>query len=188
MAGSFRIFKARAPRDAGLQDGEACYAIALGSNRSRSRRTTPEALIGAAMAALDRSPLRLLAASATIGSAPVGPSRRRYANAAAIIVTALDPPALLAHLKALERGFGRRAGQRWGARTIDLDIILWSGGRWTRRDLHVPHRAFAERRFVLGPLATIAPRWRDPTTGRNVRHNLARAIRPKPVDPAGKRH
>jgi 2-amino-4-hydroxy-6-hydroxymethyldihydropteridine diphosphokinase len=160
----------------------------LGSNQARARHLTPAALIHAAMAALDAPPLRLLAASTTIASAPVGPSLRRYANAAALIATDLGPPALLAYLKALERAFGRRDGQRWGARTIDLDIALWSGGRWRRRGLTVPHSAYRTRAFVLVPLAQIAPGWRDPAGGLTVRHHLARLNMPKPVDRIGKRH
>jgi 2-amino-4-hydroxy-6-hydroxymethyldihydropteridine diphosphokinase len=139
------------------------------------------------MAALDLAPLRLAAASPIITSRPLGPSLRLYANAAAIVETALPPPALLAHLKALERRFGRRNGRRWGARTLDLDIIFWSGGRWDRRALQVPHRDFRQRGFVLSPLAAIAPSWRDPATGLAVRHLLARISRSKPVDRTGKR-
>ena len=63
---------------------------------------------------------------------------------------------MLSMLKAIERDFGRRRGQRWGARVIDLDIILWSGGRWRSPGLIVPHSAYAARDFVLHPLATIA--------------------------------
>jgi 2-amino-4-hydroxy-6-hydroxymethyldihydropteridine diphosphokinase len=138
------------------------------------------------MAALDKPPLKVCATSPVIGSAPLGPSLRRYANAAAIVETSLSPPALLAHLKALERAFGRRNGQRWGARTLDLDIILWSAGRWDERGLHVPHKAFRQRAFVLSSLARIAPLWRDPVTGLRVRYLLARMGRSKPVDRIGK--
>ncbi|HEX7784030.1 MAG TPA: 2-amino-4-hydroxy-6-hydroxymethyldihydropteridine diphosphokinase [Sphingobium sp.] len=164
----------------------ASYAIALGSNRPLSAQLPPRALLVAAMATLGRPPLKLRATSSVIGSAPLGPSLRHYANAAAIVETSLSPPALLLHLKALERSFGRRNGQRWGARTLDLDIVLWSDGRWDGRALHVPHKAFRQRAFVLSPLASIAPLWRDPVTGLRIRHLLARAGRPKPVDRIGK--
>jgi len=164
----------------------ASYAIALGSNRPLSARLTPQALVIAAMAALDQLPLKLCATSPVIGSAPLGPSLRRYANAAAIVETDLSPPALLLRLKTLERTFGRRSGQRWGARTLDLDIILWSGGRWDQRGLHVPHEAFRQRAFVLSPLTSITPLWRDPVTGLRIRHLLARTRQSKPVDRIGK--
>lgn len=140
------------------------YVIALGSNRRHGRFGAPEAVIAAALAQLDG----VVAASRVVRSRPVGPSRRRYANAAAVIETMLDPPALLARLKAVETGFGRRRGQRWGARVIDLDIILWSGGLWVSPGLVIPHPAFRARPFVLDPAAAIAPRWRDPVSGLSI--------------------
>jgi 2-amino-4-hydroxy-6-hydroxymethyldihydropteridine diphosphokinase len=146
------------------------YVIGLGSNR-RGRHGAPEREVRAALAALGR----VVAASRIVASAPLGPSIRRFANAVALIETDETPPELLDRLKAIEADFGRRRGQRWGARVIDLDIILWSGGSWADERLNVPHAHFRERRFVLGPLATIAPGWRDPITGRTVRQ-LARAV------------
>ncbi|HWK35505.1 2-amino-4-hydroxy-6-hydroxymethyldihydropteridine diphosphokinase [Sphingomonas sp.] len=128
----------------------------------------------AALALLDP-----VAVSRVITSAPMGPSLRRYANAAAIIESAESPDALLRRLKAIERDFGRRRGRRWGARVIDLDIILWSGGAWRGPGLIVPHIGFRDRGFVLGPLAAIAPAWRDPVSGLTVRHLLARLCRPR---------
>src|SRR3546814_15738000 len=86
------------------------------------------------------------------------------ANAAALVETGLPPPALLKRLKEIEADFGKRAGQRWGARTLDLDIVLWSGGLWSDRSLTIPHPSFRDRNFVLAPLPQIAPRWRDPVT------------------------
>ena len=73
--------------------------------------------------------VRVIDAAPTIESDPIGPSIRRYANSAAVIETPLEPPELLALLKRIERKLGRRpGGQRWRARVLDLDIILWSGG------------------------------------------------------------
>jgi 2-amino-4-hydroxy-6-hydroxymethyldihydropteridine diphosphokinase len=146
------------------------YAIALGSNR-RGRHGGPAAEIAAALAAIGG----VVAASPTIASTPLGPSIRRFANAAALIDTDEAPPALLARLKAIERALGRRRGKRWGARVIDLDILLWSGGAWASPGLVVPHPAFRDRDFVLRPLGRIAPGWRDPLTGRTVRQ-LAHAV------------
>lgn len=145
------------------------YAIALGSNR-RGRHGSPEAEIAAALAALGG----VVAVSPLLRTPPLGPSKRRFANAAALIESDEDPPALLARLKAIERGFGRRRGRSWGARVIDLDIILWSGGAWGGPELTVPHAAFRERDFVLRPLLAVAPGWRDPVTGRSVRQIAAR--------------
>lgn len=107
--------------------------------------------------------------SPIIRTPPLGPSIRRFANAAALVDSDLAPPAMLAWLKAIERDLGRRRGRRWGARPIDLDIILWSGGTWHARALTIPHSAFRSRDFVLIPLAAIAGGWRDPVTRRSIR-------------------
>jgi 2-amino-4-hydroxy-6-hydroxymethyldihydropteridine diphosphokinase len=115
----------------------------------------------------------------------LGPGGRSYANAAAIVTTKLEPPALLAALKTVERSFGRRRGRRWGPRVLDLDILLWSEGPWAGDSLIVPHPAMRDRLFVLGPLAEIAPGWRDPITSLTVRQLLARLGRRKPASPRG---
>ena len=109
----------------------------------------------------------------------LGPAGRDFANAAAILASDLDPPDLLAQLKALERSFGRRGGRRWAARVLDLDIVLWSEGAWAGDGLTIPHPAFRERRFVLDPLAEIAPGWRDPLTGLKVRQLHRRLLAPR---------
>jgi 2-amino-4-hydroxy-6-hydroxymethyldihydropteridine diphosphokinase len=150
------------------------YAIALGSNRP-GRHGGPADEVRAAVAAL-ATISRVVAVSPIISTAPVGPSIRRYTNAAALIACDALPPLLFARLKAIEHAFGRRAGQRWGARVIDLDIILWSEGAWGSRALTVPHPAFRQRDFVLGPLVRLVPDWRDPLTGLTIRQ-LARRQR-----------
>lgn len=145
------------------------YAIALGSNRP-GRHGPPERELAAALVALGG----VIAVSPVLRTPPLGPSKRRFANAVALIESAESPPALLARLKSIERAFGRRRGQSWGARVIDLDIILWSGGAWTSPGLVVPHALFRTRDFVLRPLAAIAPDWRDPISHLRIRHLLAR--------------
>jgi 2-amino-4-hydroxy-6-hydroxymethyldihydropteridine diphosphokinase len=115
-----------------------------------------------------------LAISRTIATAPLGPSSRRFANAVVILESKEAPRALLARLKAIESSFGRRSGRRWGARVIDLDIILWSGGQWSDAVLTIPHATFRERRFVLDPLKSLVPQWRDPVSGLTVRQLAAR--------------
>jgi 2-amino-4-hydroxy-6-hydroxymethyldihydropteridine diphosphokinase len=157
------------------------YAIALGSNRPHGRFGRPESILAAAMAYLQANDVVLYAASSTQQSAPLGPSQRRYANAAALISTALSPLDLLSLFKQIERAFGRRRGQRWGGRVLDLDIILWSGGLWQSPALSIPHPHWQGRRFVTGPLAMIAGDWRDPVTGLNVRHIATRIGRPSRV-------
>ncbi|MCK8458403.1 2-amino-4-hydroxy-6-hydroxymethyldihydropteridine diphosphokinase [Sphingomonas faeni] len=153
------------------------YAVALGSNR-RGRHGSPECEIAAALEALGD----IIARSPTIASVPLGPSNRRYANAVALIETAEDPATLLVRLKRIERAFGRRPGRRWGSRVIDLDIVLWSGGAWFSPGLIVPHAAFRTRGFVLGPLAGLVPKWRDPLTGRTIRQLAQSVDRKRPRD------
>ena len=153
------------------------YIVALGSNMQLSGVGGPRAVLGAAIEAFAADDEQdVLAISPTIESEPVGPSQRRYANAAMLAASPLSPPDVLALLQAVERDFGRkRRGQRWRARTLDLDIVLWSGGIWVSPDLAIPHPAFRERPFVLHPAAHIAPRWRDPLTGLTLRQLAARA-------------
>ncbi len=160
-----------------------CYAIALGSNRWHGHHGGPAAIIAAALDDLGRAGIVVTATSAIFSSPALGPSRRHYANAAALVKTELDPPDLLALLKSIELAFGRRPGQRWGARVLDLDIILWSGGRWSSPTLAIPHMQWRHRRFVTDPLAQIAPDWSDPLDRRTVRHIAYRLRRAQPVDP-----
>nr|WP_208411874.1 2-amino-4-hydroxy-6-hydroxymethyldihydropteridine diphosphokinase [Sphingomonas naasensis] len=141
----------------------------MGSNR-RGRHGSPEAEIAAALGALGG----VVAVSPLLRTAPLGPSKRRFANAVALIESDETPPELLARLKAIERAFGRRRGRSWGARVIDLDIVLWSGGTWGEPGLTVPHAAFRARDFVLRPLLAVAPDWRDPVSGLRVRQLAAR--------------
>ncbi|MCW3847273.1 2-amino-4-hydroxy-6-hydroxymethyldihydropteridine diphosphokinase [Sphingomonas sp. LB-2] len=148
--------------------GITSYAIALGSNRP-GRHGPPRRELMAALAEL--APV---AASPILDTPPLGPSIRRYANAVAIIETDEDPPALLARLKGIERAFGRRPGRRWGARVLDLDILLWSEGAWSGPGLTIPHPQFRGRGFVLDPLVRVVPDWRDPLSGRTVRQLCAR--------------
>ncbi|WP_287980317.1 2-amino-4-hydroxy-6-hydroxymethyldihydropteridine diphosphokinase [Sphingomonas sp.] len=151
------------------------YAIGLGSNR-RGRHGGPANEVRAALAAIGG----VVAVSPVIVTPPLGPSIRRFANAAALIQCTETPPQLLARLKRIEAAFGRRRGRRWGARVIDLDILLWSEGRWRTRHLVVPHTALAERAFALQPLRHIAPDWRHPLRGRTVRQLAARIDRRRP--------
>lgn len=122
------------------------------------------------------------ASSRIIASDPVGPSHREYANSAAIITSALTPHAMLDILQSTERMFGRHGrGQRWSARVLDLDIILWSGGIVADSVLSIPHPEFRRRTFVLGPVTQIAGDWRDPITGLAIKHLNARLTKPRPI-------
>ena len=155
------------------------YAIALGSNR-RSRHGSPAATLNAAAAAL--AELGEVESLSAIRATPaLGPAGRAFANAVVLLRTGLAPDALLTALKQVERRFGRRNGRRWGPRVLDLDIILWSDGAWSGPGPIVPHPDYRRRRFVLEPLAEIAPSWRDPLTGATVRQTLARLTAPRPA-------
>lgn len=158
------------------------YLIALGSNQRHPVLGPPERIVAEAFAALEMVDIDVFAHSHIVSSAPIGPSARRYANAAAIIASPLDPPALLERLHEIEAHFGReRRGQAWRSRILDLDIILWSGGMWVSSNpaLAIPHAHMHERSFVLGPASEIAPDWRDPISGLALRHLKARYKRAK---------
>jgi len=157
------------------------YLIGLGSNRPHGRYGVPAKIVAAVL-----KDLRPLAASAIVETAPIGPSSRMFANAAALIETTLSPSDLLQYLKAIEQRLGRRRGQRWGARVLDLDILLWSGGRWISRGLAIPHPHLHERRFALDPLLQIAPDWKIPGHG-TVRQCAARLTRRRPIHRSGRR-
>ena len=135
----------------------------------------PRRIIARIIGKLGLSPV-----SRIIDSRPIGPSQRTYANAVGVMESKLKPPALLAKLKKIERKAGRRPGKRWGARPLDLDIIMWSGGIWASPGLTIPHLEFRKRRFVLAPLVEIASGWRDPVTHLTARQLLARLDRKRP--------
>jgi 2-amino-4-hydroxy-6-hydroxymethyldihydropteridine diphosphokinase len=155
--------------------GTASYLLALGSNR-RSRFGSPERTVAAALAAI----AGVRAVSPVLRTPAMGPSARAFANAVALVESDEEPPAMLGRVKAIERAFGRRPGRRWGARVIDIDLVLWSGGTWAGPGLVVPHPAYRTRGFVLRPLVAVAPGWRDPVGGRTPRQLLALVDRRAP--------
>ena len=153
------------------------YAIAIGSNRSHGRFGRPAAVVEAAIARLDRE-FGLFDASPIILNPAHGGAGRDFANAIALVESELEPREMLGRLKSMEREFGRRAGRHWGPRVLDLDLVLWSGGRFRSRDLTIPHTQLGKRGFVLQPLAAIAPGWRieGSVTARHLAQRLARAV------------
>ena len=153
------------------------YAIAIGSNRPHGRFGRPAAVVEAAIARLDAE-FGLFDASPIVLNAAYGGAGRDFANAVALVESSLEPPAVLSGLKSLEREFGRRRGRRWGPRVLDLDIALWSGGRFRSRSLSIPHPHLADRSFVLHPLAAIAPSWR--IGALTIRHLADRLARRRP--------
>ncbi|MFC0204407.1 2-amino-4-hydroxy-6-hydroxymethyldihydropteridine diphosphokinase [Novosphingobium soli] len=160
------------------------YLVALGSNMRHPRYGTPRRVLAAAVAAMAEEEFSVLALSPMIESAPLGPSHRRYANAVAAVSSRLKPDDALERLHQVEHSFGRcRRGQAWGARVLDLDIVLWSGGahvaRADRAELVIPHAAFRHRRFVLDPAAALGGDWRDPLTHLTLRQLRARLTKPR---------
>ena len=152
------------------------YVVALGSNMRVPGIGGPRQVLRAAIAMLADREMDIRAVSRIVDSAPVGPSLRRYANAAAVLQADYEPPHMLEVLHSVEHALGRRRmGEAWRARTLDLDLVLWSGGVWDSRHLVIPHPRFRERGFVLRPAAEVAPFWRVPLTGLTLRQLAARA-------------
>ena len=100
------------------------------------------------------------------------PTRGWFLNLVAEAETELPPAELLAHTKAVENALGRVWTVPKGPRTIDIDILLYGDGVVQTAALEIPHPRMAERRFVLAPLADLAPDLRHPGTHRTVREML----------------
>jgi 2-amino-4-hydroxy-6-hydroxymethyldihydropteridine diphosphokinase len=159
--------------------------VALGANLPAGD-LSPAQTVARAIGALAGLPGRVAAASRVYATpcmpAGAGPD---YANAVVRLATPLSPEALLAELHALEARHARRRETRWGARTLDLDLLDWGGAvrpdratwaRWAGLDaeaqrlrapeeLILPHPRMQSRAFVLVPLAEISPDWRHPVLG-----------------------
>lgn len=132
--------------------------VALGSNLGDTSATLDEALADIRALPLVRS----VTASAVISSTAItltgpDPSKPRYANAVALVDTDLAPSVLLAALNEIESRHGRVRDERWGDRTLDLDIVAY--GTVTSDDprLTLPHPRAHERDFVLDPWLEVAP-------------------------------
>jgi 2-amino-4-hydroxy-6-hydroxymethyldihydropteridine diphosphokinase len=140
--------------------------IGLGSNLGDRG-----AMLEGAIAALAATPgVCVSRVSSFRDTEPVGgpPGQGPYLNAAAALETTLDPFELLRVLRAIEARFGRVRTVRWGERTLDLDLLLFDDRIIRTPELTVPHPRLAGRRFVLEPLAEVAPEVVEPVTGRTV--------------------
>jgi 2-amino-4-hydroxy-6-hydroxymethyldihydropteridine diphosphokinase len=193
-----------------IPSGPVTALVALGANLPAPSGPPAETL-RRGLAALDGPEMRLVAASRLYATPCMPPGAGPdYVNAVAMVETALTPAATMARLHAIEAAHGRERLDRWGARTLDLDLLDHAGAvlpdaatwaRWadlpeearraaTPDRLVLPHPRLTERAFVLVPLAEIAPDWRHPVLDRRAADLVAdlgpadrAAIRP--LDPAG---
>ncbi|MEX0329683.1 MAG: 2-amino-4-hydroxy-6-hydroxymethyldihydropteridine diphosphokinase [Ruegeria sp.] len=167
--------------------------IALGGNLSL-RGHGPRVTLEQSLSAMVEAGLVIRAASRFFATPcfpeGAGPD---YVNAAVLIETDLDPGQLLDLLHRIEHDFGRAREQRWGMRTLDLDLVCWGDlvlpdGREHQRwltlapedqvksapdQLILPHPRLQDRAFVLVPMADVAPDWSHPVLGLTVRQMVA---------------
>jgi 2-amino-4-hydroxy-6-hydroxymethyldihydropteridine diphosphokinase len=151
-----------------MRDGGEIVFVALGANLGDR-----EATFAAVVRALElESDLLLLGASTVYETDPIGPpGQGAYLNAVLGLRSWLAPLALLRRLQAIEAALGRdraRPSQRWGPRTIDLDLLFYGDRCIDLPDLTVPHPRVHERAFVLMPLAELAPSLVHPRLGATI--------------------
>jgi len=162
--------------------------IGIGSNLAVVPFVSPLHTAAAALTRLPALGIAIVRHSRWYLSEPVPPSDQPwYVNAVAIVETRLPPLALLDSLLALEARFRRRRGAPNAARTLDLDLLDYDGRRMATPRLVLPHPRLDRRRFVLAPLAEVAPGWRHPRLGEDAAGLLARLPPGQRVRPLGER-
>jgi 2-amino-4-hydroxy-6-hydroxymethyldihydropteridine diphosphokinase len=128
--------------------------IAIGSNLGNRKENYLEAL--ARIAKLPKT--RIIKESSVYESEPLGDSKEWYVNGVIEIETEFKPEMLLKKLKNIERAMGRKkVRKRWGARIMDLDILLYDTAVLNKKNLKIPHPELHARKFVLVPLSEVAP-------------------------------
>jgi 2-amino-4-hydroxy-6-hydroxymethyldihydropteridine diphosphokinase len=136
------------------------YVIGLGANLGDRLGTLCAALAGfSALGNVQR-------ASAVYETAAVGPPQPDYLNAAVLLDSSLEPGALMTALLGIEREHGRERRERWGPRTLDLDLLFSPGLALDQPDLTLPHPGLASRAFALAPLLDVVPHAVEPSSGR----------------------
>src|SRR5581483_3809234 len=145
--------------------------IGIGSNLGDRKANALEAVDR-----LSKMPTtRVVRASSLYESEPLGDAKTWFVNSVVELETVFPPDELLRRLKAIEKAMGRKRvrGKRWGSRVIDLDILLCDQEMVEKRTLKVPHPEMHKRRFVLLPLAELAPQVVHPQLGQSVSALLA---------------
>ena len=145
--------------------------LSLGSNLGDREHN-----LAAALKRLPAPDLRILRVSSTYETEPVDYTAQRwFLNLVVEAETGLFPMQLLARVGKIERALGRVRTVPKGPRTIDIDILLYGNAVVRGAKLEIPHPCMHERRFVLAPLADLAPDLRHPVTHRTVREMLEAA-------------
>ncbi|TBH20746.1 2-amino-4-hydroxy-6-hydroxymethyldihydropteridine diphosphokinase [Thermus thermamylovorans] len=143
--------------------------VALGANLGNRSGYLLQAL-----SFLSRLPqTRLVRLSPVYETEPVGPPQPPYLNLVAEVETGLSPQDLLQALLRIERALGRKRRERWGPRTIDLDLLLYGDLVLREEGLEVPHPRLHERAFILVPLCDLVPEGRHPLLGQTFAELLA---------------
>ena len=152
-------------------DSQGRIYLSLGSNLGDRRRHLLAGLRG-----LDAAGVRPVACSPLYRTEPVGgPPQDDFLNLVLEVETALEPRALLQVAQQVEHRLGRRPqGERGGPRSLDIDLLLYRDLTVDEPGLQVPHPRYPQRRFVLVPLAQLAPDQVHPTTGASVAELLER--------------
>ncbi len=149
--------------------------LALGSNLGDRARHLQDAVD--ALAAT--TGLQVVAVSRVYETAPVGgPAQDAYLNAVVAIDTDLDPYALLAVAQSCEHAAHRVRVERWGPRTLDVDVLLYDDVQLDDPVLTIPHPRMWERGFVLAPLRDVAPELVEPSASWQGVHEAAVALSP----------
>ncbi|MGC6511621.1 MAG: 2-amino-4-hydroxy-6-hydroxymethyldihydropteridine diphosphokinase [Parvibaculales bacterium] len=140
----------------------------------------PVEVVDAAIAELGRRKIRLLRKSPYYLTPPMGPAGQPdYVNAVFVVSANYRPEVLLDKLHEVEAVFGRQRRVKWGARSLDLDLLDWHGHQVPKRP-ELPHPGIGKRAFVLLPLHDVVPGWRHPLSRLTAREMLAKiSIRDK---------